>query len=221
MAGVLQRYLWNNWHLKLLSLLLALGLWSQVAREPVAEIAFRVPVEFHNVPENLEIVSEDLPQAQVRVRGPARRIRELAAADVHPVIDLANEEPGERMFDLSPGRIVAPVDVEVVQVLPSQIRVAFDRRASKQVPVQARVTGTFAAGYRLRSVSSDPAVVSIVGPEQRVKEITAALTDPIDATGVVGEAHFTARPHVADPLVRVARPATVRVTVQTELEGTP
>jgi YbbR domain-containing protein len=219
--GLVRRYLLNNWGLKLLSLLIAIGIWTAVAREPVAEVAYRVPVEFHNVPENLEIITEEVPQAQVRVRGPARRIRELAAADVHPVIDLAGVEPGERTLDLAAEQIVAPADIEVVQVIPSQIRITFDRRASKQVPVRPRVTGSFAAGYQLRRIASEPPTVTVVGPEQRVKDIQAAFTDPVDATGVVGEAHFTARPHVADALVRVARPLSVRVTVETERVGEP
>jgi YbbR domain-containing protein len=221
MGKLLRRYLFRNWHLKLLSLLIALGLWYTVAREPVAEVVFRVPLEFHNVPEHLEVMSEDMPQAQVRVRGPQRRIRELVAADVHPVIDLTGETPGKRTLDLSPAQVQVPPDIDVVQVLPTQVRISFDKRAVRQVPVRPRVTGAFAHGYVLRSVTSEPAQVTLVGPEERLNGIEEAMTDPIDATGVVGQAQFTAKPRVSDPLVRVARPAEVRVTVETAPERAP
>ena len=39
--------------------------------------------------------------------------------------------------------------VEVVQVIPTQLRLSFDRRASKQVPVHPRVVGNFAAGFQI------------------------------------------------------------------------
>jgi hypothetical protein len=57
--------------------------------------------------------------------------------------------------------------------------------------------------------------VTLAGPAQHVKDVDAAITDPIDASGVVGRATFTAQPYVTDPLVRVVLPDTVRVTVVT------
>ena len=41
------------------------------------------------------------------------------------------------------------------------------------------------------------------------------MTDPVDATGVVGKATFTTHVYVTDPLVRVHTPATIRVIVDT------
>jgi hypothetical protein len=55
----------------------------------------------------------------------------------------------------------------------------------------------------------------IVGPEKRVDAIENALTDPVDATGVVGKATFTTHAYVNDPLVRVQKPGPIHVTVTT------
>jgi YbbR domain-containing protein len=60
-----------------------------VARSPVAEVEMRVPIEFHNLPDNLEIDSASFTEAQIRVRGPQRLIHRLQAADVRAEIDLA------------------------------------------------------------------------------------------------------------------------------------
>lgn len=209
------RLLFHNWPLKLIALITAITLWSTVTREPVAEIGFSVPIEFHNVPENLEITSQNIPQAQIRVRGPARLVREISAVDVHPIINLRNAGPGERTYELASAQINVPYDVEVVQVVPSQFRLSLDKRTSREVEVRPRVTGSFPAGYQLRSVSATPATVTIIGPERRVLAVDAALTDPIDASGVVGRATFTANAYVPDPLVRVVRPVAVHVVVET------
>ena len=65
------------------------------------------------------------------------------------------------------------------------------------------------------NIKAEPAEIAIIGPERRVAGVDAALTDPIDATGVVGSATFTSNAYVADPLVRELRPVPIRVTVMT------
>jgi YbbR domain-containing protein len=212
----LRKYVFHNFWLKVLSLVVAVLLWMAVTRDPVAEIAVNVPVEFHNAPEHLEISSDTIPQVQVRVRGPVREVRELSAADVHAVVDMANVLPGERTYDLTPKRIRVPDGVQVVQTVPSQIRVSFDRRETRQVEVKPRVIGTFVTGYRIEQVTPTPQLVTIVGPAAHVKSVETAITDPVDASGVVGTATFVTHAYVSDPLVRLVDPSPIRVTVTTE-----
>ena len=212
----LRQYVFHNFAMKVLSLGVAVLLWMAVTRDPVAEVALNVPVEFHNAPEHLEINSETIPQVQVRVRGPVRAVRDISAAEVHAVIDLANVQPGERTYDLSPARIHVPDGVQVVQAVPAQIRISFDRRESRQVEVMPRVIGTFASGYRIEKVTALPQSVTIVGPATHVRGVETAITDPVDASGVVGTATFVTHAYVSDPLVRLADPSPIRVTVTTE-----
>jgi YbbR domain-containing protein len=211
-----RRYVAHNIGLKILSLVIAVVLWAVVTRDPMAEIALNVPIEFHHVPKNLEISSEVIPQAQIRIRGPVRVIRDIAQTDVHPIIDLEGVTPGEKTFDLTTKQIHLPRQVDVVQVVPTQLRVSFDRRMTKEVEVKPRVTGTFASGYRILSATVEPNRIAIVGPERRVKMIDDAVTDPVDATGVLGTATFLTNVFIADPLVRPVNPEPVRVTVTTE-----
>ena len=65
MKDFLRRHVLHNFGLKLLSLALAVALWLAVTRDPVAEVAVDVPIEFHNIPQNLEISSENVPRAQI------------------------------------------------------------------------------------------------------------------------------------------------------------
>jgi len=63
MKDFVHRYVLHNIGLKLLSLTLAVGLWLAVTRDPVAEVAVEVPIEFHHFPENLEISSAGTDRA--------------------------------------------------------------------------------------------------------------------------------------------------------------
>lgn len=219
MSNILGRFVTHNLRLKLIALTAAVLLWAAISREPVIEVAFSIPIEFHDVPENLEITSEIVPKAQVRLRGPAPQLRDITGADVHTTVNLSGVVTGERTFDLTPAQVSAPHGVEVVQVAPAHFRVSFDRRAVREVPVKPRVTGRFPAGFSLTKVTVDPATITLVGPEKHVSAINEALTDPIDASGVVGRATFTTNAYVADQLVRELRPARIRVTVVTEKQS--
>jgi YbbR domain-containing protein len=209
----LGRPLFHNLGLKLLALVLAVGLWLAVSKQPSAEVAVEVPIAFENMPGNLEISSESIPKAQVRLRGPEQAIRRLRMSDVYVDLRLDGVKPGERTFDLTVHQVHQPRQLQVVQVIPSQVRLAFDIRATRQVPIQPRLVGTFAEGYEIGQVVVEPAAVSIVGPEKRVDAVESATTDPVDITGVMNRIALMRHVYVADPLVQVSNLAPVRITI--------
>jgi len=169
----------------------------------------------------LEISSESVPEALIRVRGPERVIRQLRSNDVQAVLDLAGSKAEARTFDLTAQQVDHPRDVSVVQVVPSQLRLSFDTRLSREVEVHPRVTGNFASGDQIVRIDADPPRITISGPRHHVEKIDAAITDPIDASGTLGSAVFTTNAYVADPLVQVAQGTSIRVTVVVEKLGAP
>ena len=215
MSDFFRRYVFDNLGLKVVALIVAVLLWWTVGHDAPAEMGMVVPVEFHHMPDNLEISSENVFQVQIRLRGPSRALRELHPDDVHAVIDLEGATPGERTFDLSAKHIHIPRELEVVQIVPSQFRISFDRNATRTVSVRPRVIGTLVSGYGITEVTADPSQITILGPEHRVHNIEAAITDPVDATGVIGKATFTTHAYVPDPLVRLQQPGPIQVTVVT------
>ncbi len=220
MINFFNRYVLHNFGLKLLSLALATGIWFLISpQEQPAEVALRAPVVFAHVPPHLEISSESIPEAQIRVRGPERVIRQLQPSEVHAEIDLSDAKSGERTFDLTSGQVRHPSDVTVVQVLPSQLHLAFDTRLTRDVEIHPRVTGIFADGEQIVKVEADPSRITITGPRHHVERIDAATTDPIDATGTRGSAVFTTNVYVSDPLVQIIQTGSVRVTVVVQTVG--
>jgi hypothetical protein len=213
MKDFFQRHVLHNFGIKLLSLALAVGLWLAVASDPPAEVAVDVPIVFRNIPENLEISSENVPRSQIRVRGPQRVVRRLQAADIYAEIDLSGMKPGERTFDLTAQQVHQPRELEVVQVVPNQFHLIFDTRLTRQDPERPRAFGNFAAGYQIGRLEADPSSITISGPRQRVAAVEAAITDPIDASGTMERATFVRHAYVSDPLVQVMNPNPVRVTV--------
>lgn len=219
MIGLFQRYVLHNFWLKVLSLLLATFLWWRIAPdEQPAEVAIRAPIVFQHVPPHLEISTENIPDAQIRVRGPEQIIRHLQANDIHAEIDLADVKSGERTYDLTSQQVRHPRDVTVVQVVPSQLQLTFDTRSTREVEIHPRVSGDFADTEY--TAQADPSRITITGPRSHVEKIDAATTDLIDAKGTRGRAVFTTNIYIADPLVQVVQATAIHVTVVVQKAGT-
>jgi YbbR domain-containing protein len=218
----LRRWVLHNFWLKILSLLIATGLWLAISpdQEP-AEVAVRVPIEFQNVPPHLEISSVTIPEAQIRVRGPQRLIRDLRSTDIHADLDLADAKPGDRTFDLTSQQIRHQRDLHVVQVVPGQVHLSFDTRLTRDVEIHPRVTGNFLPGEQIAKVLVDPEKITVTGPKHHVEMMDAATTDPVDATGTTTQATFVTNAYVTDALVQVVQPVPVRVTVIMEKSPAP
>jgi len=208
-----RRHVFHNLGLKIISLLIAAGLWLAVSSEPPSEVAFNVAIVFQNMPEDIEISSESVPSAQVRVRGPERLVRRLQASDIHEEIDLTGIKPGERTFDLNKSQVSLPDKLEAVQIVPSQIHLIFDKRVTRIVPVRPRVTGTFVSGYSIAQIKSDPENVEIIGPRKSIDGVESAITDPIDVSGLTGSTSYSRHAYVSDPLIQVADRNPVRITI--------
>jgi YbbR domain-containing protein len=143
-------------------------------------------------------------------------LRDLAQENVHAVIDLQGAAPGEHTYDLTTDQIQAPHDVEVMQVTPTRLRMVFDKSATRQIAIRPRVVGTLPPGYRIESVTADPAMLTITGPARRVNAIESALTDTVDATGVAGQSSFETMAYLPDPLVHTSGSGPIHVIVTTQ-----
>ena len=215
----LRRHVLHNLGLKLTALILATGLWLTVSSSPSAELAVNVAIIFRNMPNQLEISSLSIPSVQVRVRGPERLVSRLEASEVRAEVDLANIKAGEHTFDLTKA-VSIPDRLELAQVIPSEVHLAFDARAVRRIPVRPRVVGTFASAYAIQQIECDPPAVEIVGPKKAVDAADSAVTDPIDITGVLDRISVTRPAYVPDPLIQVRSPQKVRITITVKKETT-
>lgn len=215
MLDFFRRYFVHNLGLKVLALAISIGLWWVVSRDPMVESVVTAPIEFLHAPENLLMTADAPFEVKVAVSGPERIIRKMDQSEINATIDLVGVKPGERTFDLGPRQIRAPRGVKVERVLPTQIHIDFNPSATRSIEVRPRVIGTFVSGYGIADVTADPASIMIEGPANHVNAIDMAITDPVDATGVIGRATFTTHAYVPDPLVRIQHPAPIHVTVTT------
>jgi YbbR domain-containing protein len=199
--------------LKFLSIGLAALLWLLVSGEQVVERVLRIPLEFTNLPARLEMVGDTPGVVDVRVRGSSGSLSRLAPGELVAVLDVRSARAGRRLFHVTGTDVRAPFGVEVVQVTPSNLSMAFEESASKVVPVVPAVEGEPHAGYVVGTVTSDPATVEVVGPVSALGNLTEAITEPVIVAGASGPVRESVTIGVPDPTVRLRNPQSAVVTV--------
>ncbi len=207
-------WVFGNIWLKLLSLSLALMLWMVVSGEETVERGLRVPLELTQVPAGLELLGDVPATVDVRVRGASGTLSRVAAGDVVAVLDLHTAQSGRRLFPLTPEQVRVPFGVEIMQVLPSAVTMAFEGSASREVPIVPAVDGRPAPGYVVGPLSAEPRLAEIIGPESAVKRATEVVTEPVSVAGATTHVKQSVILGLLDPALRLKTARSATVTVQ-------
>jgi YbbR domain-containing protein len=199
--------------LKFVSIALAALLWVAVSGEQTVERAMRIPLEFTNLPAQLEVVGDAPTIVDVRVRGSSGALNRVAAGELVAVLDLRSARAGRRLFHLGGPDVRTPFGVEVVQVNPSTVSMAFEPSATKVVPIVPTVEGDPADGFVVGTVTAQPATVEVLGPVSVLAKLTQAITEPVTVTGASAPLRETVNIGVADAAARLRTPQTASVAV--------
>jgi YbbR domain-containing protein len=199
--------------LKVVSIGLAALLWVAVAGEQTVERSLRIPLEFTNLPSQLEVVGDSPTVVDVRVRGSSGALNRVAAGELVAVLDLRSARSGQRLFHLDGDDVRTPFGVDVVQVNPSTVSMTFEPSGSKVVPVVPSVEGEPANGFVVGTVTAEPSTVEVLGPASVLSKLTQAITEPVTVTDASAPVTETVNIGVADAAVRLRQPQTARVAV--------
>ena len=200
--------------LKILAIALASLLWLTVAGEHIVERSLRVPLEFRNIPEALEIVGNTPDTVDVRLRGSSAVLSRVQPGEIVAVLDLANARTGSRLFHILNDEVRAPFGVEVSQVVPSTLALELEKSARRRVPVIPATDGEPAPGFVIGRSSAEPSTVEIVGPESHVRQVAEAITEPVLVKDARSRVRDNVTIGVVDSSVRLVQAQTANVTVE-------
>jgi YbbR domain-containing protein len=206
-------WLFRRLGLKLVSVFLAAGLWLLVSGEQTVERALRVPLEYTNLPRQLELVGEPPTVVDVRVRGASGALSRIAAGELVAVLDVRNARPGQRLYHLTTAEVRAPFGVEVVQVTPSNVSMLFEQSEIKSVRIVPEVEGQPTPGFAVNTITVEPPTVVVIGPSSALKDLSHAITESVSVNGARDAVTESVTVGVTDPLVRLREPLVARVTV--------
>jgi YbbR domain-containing protein len=207
--------------LKVASVVLAALIWLIVSGEQIVERGFRIPLEFSNLPAELELASDAPTLVDVRVRGSSGALSRLTPGELVAILDLRQAKAGPRLFHMTGSDVRAPFGVDVVHVTPSSLAITFEPSATKEVRVSPVVEGEPAPGFEVRQVTSEPAIVVVSGPSTAVRATGEAITEPVSVAGAASTVTEVVNVGVADPSVHLRSAQAVRVTVTLSRRGSP
>jgi YbbR domain-containing protein len=214
--NILREFLFNNIGLKAISLLLALLLWLQVAGQQTVQRTLSLPVEFVNMPSEMEVSNDFERQVDVVLRS-RRGTPNFEDGSLTVKIDLRDAIPGaEKSFPLSADNISdRPPGLEVVSISPTRIRLLVENTVRKSIEVVPELVGDPAEGFQVTKVQAPR--VTIIGPQSRVQEFTEAQTEPIGITGLSSTLVRNVAVDIDDLALRL-EPASVDIVITIEEE---
>jgi YbbR domain-containing protein len=204
----------RHFGLKLLSIALAGAIWIGVGDQRTGERTMRVPLEYHNMPAQLELMASPPDSVEIRLRGPSGTIGRLMPGEVVAVLDLTPARSGTRLFHLLADEVRVPYGVTVSQVNPAAVPLTFEPSTKRTVPVVPVVDGEPAPGFRVGRILASPEQVAIVGPTSHVVGIPSATTEPVSVAGAAAVVVDRVTIGVANELVRLDQPQSANVTVE-------
>jgi YbbR domain-containing protein len=171
----------TNMLYRILSILLALGLWIYVAEDknPAVEHVLTVPLEVRHLPADL-VVSEGPNIVNIRIEGREGVIRDVTSRDIHAFVEMNQFKEGVHLLQV---QVSLPSGVSLVNITPTQASITVDNLREKQVPVMVTFEGRAASGYKAREPVIRPAEVVVTGPGGYLEQInTAYVAINLDGT---------------------------------------
>jgi hypothetical protein len=166
-------------------------------------------------------ISSDLPErVTLEIAGSSGKLTLFGQEHPPVVLDLGGvASPGERTLNIDHTNVKLPTGVRLLRAIPSQLRLLFEARAVREIPVKLRFAGPPPTGYRIVRAELRPEVLRVMGPQSRVTPLDSAQTDPVDLTGVFDSKEFRVNAFVEDERVRFESSSLVVVKVFLERSG--
>lgn len=180
----LRGLLFDNFWLKLFSLVCSLGLYAFIHGAESAQRTVEVDVVRLPPPADRQLLTELPTQVAVILRGPRTQLEALRRDDLGAVqIDLRSGR-GTRI-DLDPSSLRMPTGVSVEQMYPASVETRWDDIVQKDVPIQVARTGDPAPGLMVKgAVLVEPTQVTVRGPRSILKLMELVRTTPFDVSGL-------------------------------------
>jgi diadenylate cyclase len=174
-------WLKHNFILKMLSLLLAAGLWIFFAhRVETIHRTFTVPIEWRNLPANFFIDSIRPADTKVSLSGSERDFNFDPSAMIVS-LDLGAIHEGTQDIMISEWSLMnKPPKVQINRIEPQAIRLKAYAMTAIDLPIKVRTENKVPDGLQLMGVAAEPAKIKIMVPKNRKAEYCPLLTEPLN-----------------------------------------
>ncbi len=182
---------------KILAVVLAFLLWFHVVTNKDYDYNLSLPLHIVNVQEGLMLASHTPEEAAIKIRGTGKQLMRFLFEVDSVTIDASAYSTGVYVVEPSPGdfRINTPGGTEISEIVePKRVRLVFEERMEKTVPVVADVKTEAALGYiKEGDLRVLPDSVVVVGPKRYIRKLAWLRTEEIEFKDLTSPLEETVR----------------------------
>lgn len=209
----IKQILTENLLLKTTALALSFLMWLTITSDQPVEKVFSVRLEYHNIPDGMELSSPQIGSVDIYLRMPERHTP-ISEADFVAFVDLKDATPGEKVIHLAPAKNVrGPASIEILKLTPPRITLFLERTVQALIPIEPALDGPPADGYEVVHRWVNPTKIYVSGPESHVKRVISARTETVSINNRSALVKATVNINVDDPTIRILDTKPVEVTV--------
>jgi YbbR domain-containing protein len=174
-----------NWSLKLVSMLCALTLVAlQRGEQDIQQRTVPVGLVLRLPPDDVEreLMTVMPANIHVTVRGTARAIDAQLQAGISPIeLDLRGGRRERILFEQKMFEFSSRLEVTIID--PAALDLEWDDLTTRDIPIQASITGNVAAGYEKGEVVVEPKAIPVRGPSRLVEVLQFVRLAAFDVSG--------------------------------------
>ena len=203
---------------KIVAFIIVLVLWGLIGGQPRAEVWLTVPLEYRNMPANMEIAGDLLNRVEVGIRGPRGMISRVTPDQIRAHVDLSQAMRGLNNIRLTPENIYAPTGTEITKLNPASVRIWLENVKTRSVQVKAQVVGKLPKSLRLKTIWVDPPFVVLQGPESTLAKVREIFTEAVDLSSLQENKKISVGLAIESPQVHLGPGQPSQVTVDIKVE---
>jgi YbbR domain-containing protein len=203
---------------KILSLVVAFGIWFVVMSSNSIEITKEVNLELDVAP-GLIVANEVPDRVSFRLSGSKFFLRTLANSLDTIHIDLTKAKAGPTYYRIEKDSLHLPIGVRVLSISPSTINPVLQPVDRRSVPVEIVQKNSVPNGYRLVRIQALPKNVRIKGPRNVVDRISVIRSQPIDLSDIQASLKWDIPLTTGHPNVTFDEEVEPKITVEVEPTG--
>jgi len=211
----IRRILFHNWQPKIVSIVIASGLFFYVSGIRNSERVVNIPLIKTNYPKFLMSIKPLPKYVKVKITGPMEKISLIDPVNIKAELDLRTAKHGDNIFYvvLKYDNYYSDVSIEKID---DEIQREMDFLRTKVVPLAIKTKNNPHEYYQLASVRVEPRQIKISGPKIIIDKIKKVKIKPININGI--SKSFTEQVKVdfngANVIIKDERPLVVKVEIK-------
>jgi YbbR domain-containing protein len=168
----------ENWKMKLVSLFIAIGVWTYVQELKMGTINISVPVKYINKPDSLYWKSEPPRFIKVVIRGREDELK-FPTNNLKATVNLEKAIRGTNSYHINFDLAQIPDRINILS-MPKNMSIELEMKITKSFWIRANIIGEVAEGFNKGRVTITPQKIRMEGPESAINSIQFIETDSIN-----------------------------------------